>query len=147
MRLLNKIVPTAAALALAHAPALPAIAADAPWFLPYAQICSTANHQPARVALSCTDRGEQPRVQAPGQAPADAGACQTDIVFPGYNLRFAWAGADKQASCLCLDESGAWITYLKMSAQAGRDGWLDRDWYDLGAAGKCATRGAVQGSR
>lgn len=142
----------AAAFAGAAALAAPAAAAAAepPWFLPYARICSTANHPPARVELACTGRGSQPQVQAPMQAPTDPGTCQTDVAFPGYNLRFSWPEAGGEASCLCLDETGpspAWVTYLKMSAQAGPEGYLDRNWMDLGAAGRCRTNGAVAGSR
>jgi len=128
----------------------PVAAQDAPWFLPYAQVCSTANHQPAEVDLACRDRGDQPALQVPAQAPADAGACQTDLVFPAYNLRFAWPKAGAEAECLCLDETGSqprWVTYLRMAAQAGPDGGLKRNWMDLGAAGACATNGAVAGSR
>ena len=135
---------------LAVAAAAPAMAADGPWFLPYAQICSTANHQEARVAVDCRAAGAQQQVQAPGHVPANPGTCQTDIVFPGYNLRFRWPVAGEKAHCLCLDETGSsprWISYLEMSAKAGPDGWLDRDAMDLGAAGKCATNGAVTGSR
>lgn len=127
-----------------------ALAQEAPWFLPYAQICSTANHPPSAVGLACQDRGEQPLLQVPGQVPEDAGACQTDLVFPGYNLRFSWPSAGAEAECLCLDETGAeprWVTYLRMTARAGPEGRLDRTWLDLGAAGTCATNGAVAGSR
>ncbi|MFC3229007.1 hypothetical protein ACFOGJ_17310 [Marinibaculum pumilum] len=130
--------------------AAPAAAADAPWFLPYAQICSTANHQQARVAVDCRPDGAQPQVQAPNQQPANPGTCQTDVVFPGYNLRFRWPVAGDKSHCLCLDESGKtpqWVSYLQMSARAGPDGWLDRDALDLGAAGKCFTNGAVAGSK
>lgn len=138
---------------LAHPAAVaPADAADpgAPWFLPYAQICSTANHAQARVAVDCRPAGAQPQVQAPGQAPANPGTCQTDVLFPGYNLRFRWPVAGEEAHCLCLDETGAsprWVSYLEMSARPGPDGWLDRDAMDLGAAGSCRTNGAVAGSR
>ncbi|MEQ8347284.1 MAG: hypothetical protein RIB84_09225 [Sneathiellaceae bacterium] len=141
---------TLAAALLCGGASAPAMAADAPWFLPYAQICSTANHQPARVAVSCRADGPQPQVEAPGPAPNDPATCQTDVVFPGYNLRFRWPVAGDKAHCLCLDETGStprWVSYLEMSAASGPDGFLDRDALDLGAAGKCATRGAVAGSR
>ena len=141
---------SAAALLAATSSAVPAAAADPPWFLPYAQICSTANHQQARVAVSCRAAGPQQQVQAPNQRPANPGTCQTDVVFPGYNLRFRWPVAGEKAHCLCLDDSGKtpqWVSFLEMSAQAGPDGWLDCDALDLGAAGRCFTNGAVAGSK